>query len=145
MGGKGSRGTKDNKGGRKALPPEQRKTENIFGQRWDLWSSQVIEEYLKRFHLTQKQFIEKIVEEYMSIPEIARMLLVTSESVHTAGNVALENLTNKITDGQLNALWAYAARSGLKRYSEKENGYTSARFIAKSELEKLARSEHAGT
>ena len=98
----------------------------------------MIRAYLKKNHLTQKQYLERKVEEDMLIPEIARKLLAGGETVHAAQNIELQNYTNDLEDEDLERIWKYAGRHGLARANEKENGYTSARFIAKAELEKLA-------
>lgn len=118
--------------------PEGRKDIKMMGQRWNEREAEMIRAYLKKNHLTQKQYLERKVEEDMLIPEITRKLLAGGETVHAAQNIELQNYTNDLEDEDLERIWKYAGRHGLARANEKENGYTSARFIAKAELEKLA-------
>lgn len=117
--------------------PENRKDVHVFGQRWSNEEGTIIKAYLKKHKLTQKKYLALKVEEDMLIPEIAKELLETSEVVHDAENIELQNWTNTLSDEQINSLWGYASKKNLKRYSEKANGVTIARFIAKSELERL--------
>lgn len=72
----------------------------------------------------------------MRISEIVRELLATSEVVHDAKNIELQNYTNDLTDEQLNVLWEYAIKRHIPTYLEEEDGFT-ARFISQSELERL--------
>jgi hypothetical protein len=121
--------------------PEGRKDIRRLGQRWTVEVGEMIDAYLNKHHLTQKQYLAIKVEEDMITPEIAEIatrLLEGCETVHNAENIELQNWTNDLTDEQLQSLWAYAERKNLKRYDEKENGVVSARFIAKAELEALA-------
>lgn len=116
--------------------PEGRKDVQRLGQRWSIEVGRIIDAYLKKCKLTQKQYLALKVEDDMIVPEIVRKLLASSEIVHDAENIELQNWTNELSDGQLNSLWRYAAKKNLQRYSEKE-GSERGRFIAKYELEKI--------
>ena len=71
--------------------PEGRKDIKMMGQRWSEIEAEMIRAYLKKNHLTQKQYLERKVEEDMLIPKIARKLLEGGETVHAAQNIELQN------------------------------------------------------